>query len=505
MSTPSATSVIPGSVVKPMGFADIPVFDRVLLLQGPMGPFFADLARFFKLRGSRVVKVNFNAGDDHFYKLPDTLHFREHLSEWPAYFEEVLIEQRIDAIFLFGNCRSIHSSAIQIAQARGLRVFVFEEGYFRPQFITLEESGVNANSPLLEMSAEQVANLRPGRLAETADFHRSFSCRARQAFIYFCFGLFLAHRYPHYRHHKPFELAEAFRWLLAGARKWLYALTERRTIDEILQKPPGQYFLLPLQVGSDHQIEVHSQFGCMAELIEKVMRSFAKGAEADASLVIKHHPMERGHTHYGALIKRLAHEMGLSGRIHYIHDGRMPDLIKRARGVVVANSTTAMQSCYYGIPVIALSKAFYSNAGFTFQGGLDSFWTARIHVDHQAFMRFRTYVISKTQINFCFHAGKIPVRELRRMSSVQPPVAQEVQPRPEPALRPMPVPVVPQPQTSFEPVFSPMATLPQPMMASRVIHADFSKGSYAKTQPIYLARSAGSANENVHQSGVTLH
>ena len=42
---------------------DIPNYQRVLLLQGPIGPFFRRLARFLEERGTDVFKINFNAGN----------------------------------------------------------------------------------------------------------------------------------------------------------------------------------------------------------------------------------------------------------------------------------------------------------------------------------------------------------------------------------------------------------------------------------------------------------
>ena len=45
----------------------IPNYRRVLLLQGPIGPFFRRLARFLEQHGTDVFKINFNAGDALFY------------------------------------------------------------------------------------------------------------------------------------------------------------------------------------------------------------------------------------------------------------------------------------------------------------------------------------------------------------------------------------------------------------------------------------------------------
>ena len=40
---------------------------RVLLLQGPMGPFFARFARFLDAHDQQVRKINFTGGDALFY------------------------------------------------------------------------------------------------------------------------------------------------------------------------------------------------------------------------------------------------------------------------------------------------------------------------------------------------------------------------------------------------------------------------------------------------------
>ena len=119
---------------------------HALLLQGPVGPFFTRLARELVREGVGVTKVNFNAGDALFYRGPGAVAFRRPAEEWPA-FARALIEQRgIDAVFLFGDCRPMHVQAVAIARELGIPVWVFEEGYLRPHFITLEEHGVNGYS-----------------------------------------------------------------------------------------------------------------------------------------------------------------------------------------------------------------------------------------------------------------------------------------------------------------------------------------------------------------------
>ena len=46
------------------------VAKNILLLQGPVGYFFSDLYQHLKQNGAKkVIKINFNAGDDLFYKM----------------------------------------------------------------------------------------------------------------------------------------------------------------------------------------------------------------------------------------------------------------------------------------------------------------------------------------------------------------------------------------------------------------------------------------------------
>jgi capsular polysaccharide export protein len=121
---------------------------RTLLLQGPMGPFFERLAGALRSHGQQVWKVNFNAGDDWFHRGERVIQFREPMDQWPGRLRRLIAELRLDAIVLFGQSRHMHQAAIAEAQALGVTIFVFEEGYVRPDYVTLEVGGVNAASPL---------------------------------------------------------------------------------------------------------------------------------------------------------------------------------------------------------------------------------------------------------------------------------------------------------------------------------------------------------------------
>ena len=122
-------------------------------------------------------------------------------------------------------------------------------------------------------------------------------------------------------------------------------------------------------------------------------------------LVLKHHPMDRGHRDYTQLIRRAARAAGCDQRVVYCHDQHMPTILPHCRGVVVINSTTGLAAIGFGRPTKATGEAVYDMPGLTFQGSLDQFWgEARDHApDRDLYERFRAELIATTQINGNFY------------------------------------------------------------------------------------------------------
>jgi capsular polysaccharide export protein len=383
-------------------FAELARYRRVLLLQGPNGPFFARLGNYLSARASEVVKVNFNGGDDLFYRKGEIVRFTQPMVLWEAFLRNVLAQRRIDAIVVFGSSRRQHRIAALVAQSLDIAFWAFEEGYIRPDYITLEKGGVNAESPLASLTAADT--LRGGRPVKLRRFRHAFLRMAWYSFWYFAAGRFGARCYPHYRHHRPFGLRELANWVRAGYRKPLYWWQERRLRQRLLADDNPPFFLVATQVYNDSQIRVSSPWGRMEAFIEWTIHSFAEHAPADSLLVIKHHPMDRGHTDYGRLIVACAERFGVPGRIVYVHDAHLPSLLRRCMGLVTVNSTTGLQALFHGVPVIALGRCLYAKPGLTFQGPLDAFWNAPGAVDMRVYTRFRHYLVRASQINSSFYA-----------------------------------------------------------------------------------------------------
>ncbi|MBX3684613.1 MAG: capsular biosynthesis protein [Rhodocyclaceae bacterium] len=378
---------------------------RILLLQGPIGPFFGELARFLLVNGREVTKVHLNGGDAWFYDLPGAVDFKLSPDHWPHFIDNLISSRRIDAIVLFGDCRPYHRAASLRARMRSVPVFVFEEGYIRPNYVTFESGGVNGFS----MLPRSLALLRtlPAPLPEPRPVKAPFSRLARYAMTYYLAGRLRRGEYPNYRHHKPFEIyPEMWYWVRAGLRKHLYRVVERKIQARLTGVLAGKFFLVPLQVYNDSQVRHHSDFRSVRAFIAQVLNSFARSAPDDCHLVFKHHPMDRGHRDYGRQIREQAEEAGLSNRVLYIHDQHLPSLLKAARGVVVINSTVGLSALFHGAPVKVLGRCIYDLPGLTHQGKLESFWQQPEKASREFFGRYRDYLVHFTQVNGSFYSGE---------------------------------------------------------------------------------------------------
>ena len=139
-------------------------YDDILLLQGKMGTFFCRFATFLMGQGKRVHKVNFNAGDALFYRHKDKMsNFRGRQSEFDDFLTKLINDKQLTAVVCFNDCRPYHEIARQVCGRLGVAFFVFEEGYLRPDYITLEEHGINAYSrlDLTLIDTVQKANDKP--------------------------------------------------------------------------------------------------------------------------------------------------------------------------------------------------------------------------------------------------------------------------------------------------------------------------------------------------------
>lgn len=378
---------------------------RILLLQGPLGPFFRRFAEDLSRLNTQVIKVNFNAGDELFY--PEGINFTAPLSEWPAFLRDLLHNHQIDLIALFGDCREIHMQAKAVAEDVGVDIYAFEEGYLRPNHITLEHKGVNGYSRLGRLAQMYLQHHQDEETPAppVVEVGKTYWYAVAWAILYYLAAAIGRYRFPHYQHHRPLTILEAWPWVRGTWRKHWFKHQERGIFERLTGELAQRYFLVPLQVHNDFQISHHSPYQQIEEFIEEVIRSFAQHAPADTFLVLKQHPFDRGYKDYQPLISRLCAELGIQEQVYYIHDQYLPALLLNARGVVVINSTVGLSAVEELRPVKVCGEAVYNIPQLTLQIPLDEFWLAAqdFEANPNDVNQYLTYLCHQTQHNGSFY------------------------------------------------------------------------------------------------------
>jgi capsule polysaccharide modification protein KpsS len=371
---------------------------HLLLLQGPAGPFFARVAEQLRAAGARVTKVNFNGGEDLYYRAPGVVRFRGALEDWPAFFERLVHEQAVNGVVVFGDCRPVHRAAIERARHLGVEVFVFEEGYLRPDFVTLEKGGVNGHSSVPRDPGHFKGKpLEPQ--PEPVPIKHAFIKSALHTICYASAAALLKSRYPHYRHHRDIRpLPQARLWFKGSVRRALHTLRDRTLAKRLEARDMPPYFFVPLQVHLDSQLS-HSPYATVNAFIREVVKSFAEHAPKDHVLVLKLHPMDRPYSDYSTDVEALRLEHGLGQRLLYTDVINLPAALRGARGTIVINSTVGLSSLMHGTPVKCLGQAIYDLPGLTHQGSLAEFFRTPAAVDRELCQRFRQWLLEQNQLN----------------------------------------------------------------------------------------------------------
>ncbi|WP_415183560.1 hypothetical protein [Phaeovulum sp.] len=353
---------------------------RVLLLQGPVGPFFSRLQETLEGSGHEVRRVCFHAGDRVFAPRNNRILFNGGADAWREWINGYLTATQIDCIILFGAERPIHQIARAVAQRLGIRVIALEEGYLRPGFVTIEDGGNNATSPIAgclpppDFIADDAAS------APATDY-RSLRVMGWYSTVHYVLRTFSQTSRRKQLFHRRFSaLPEIFRWGRNGWRRILHANQNLATIQKLLEHHDGKYFLVPLQVSADANLQAAAAGWCSARLIRETLSSFAKHANPQARLVFKIHPLERGHVTHAPLINATAATLGVAGRVDVVDTGSLGLLARHSAGMITINSTSGLSAIHHGTPLLVIGRAIYANPELAICANgapnFDAFWAA---------------------------------------------------------------------------------------------------------------------------------
>lgn len=351
-----------------------------LMLQGLATPFFKTLTYHLLKTGCKVHKVNYCGGDWFFNKgsaSTNTNHTGSQ-TELAALYNTLIQQHSITDIILFGDCRPIHKIAINVAREAKVPVHVFEEGYTRPGWITMEQGGTNDRSPLprtAEAIRAQLAN--PSILAappRKAPLPNPMGPRVRMDLLFHAANIIGFPFFRGYKTHRPAKVSdELLGWISRFRRKYKYGAPNKDLITHY-EQGHGQYYLVPLQLNSDYQIREHSEYASVPDFVSEVTASFAKHAPKNTKLLFKSHPLDNGMIDYRNFIAMSGLQNNVADRLDYIEGGDLPKLLEKATGTVMINSTVGYNALQTGTPLKVMGRALYNIEGLAAQDTLDTFW-----------------------------------------------------------------------------------------------------------------------------------
>ena len=388
---------------------------RVLLLQGPAGPFFHRLALALDARGTTVDRVRFNPGDVMFCRaMPGGGHlydYREGRDVWADWLDAHLRATPTDAIVLFGAERPQHSIAREVAGALGVPIVSLEEGYVRSGYVTVERGANNWRSPLagkLPPGRMRGVRAKPLRVTPRGWWDTGFWWMVRWGWLYFGWrNLAKRRRQSELFHKSRPSLREVPLWL---RNAWRRLTRHDRIVGRLLTDLKGEFDLVPLQVADDAQLADAARGWSNRRLIVAAIASFAAHAPAERHLVFKVHPLERGHTSDHRVVRRVAAMHGVADRVHCIMSGPLGPVTRAARGMIVINSTSGLTAIAERKPLLVLGNAIYRNPALARCGdgprSLDPFWTDDYRGDERVARHYQPWLIRRALVPGDYYHGR---------------------------------------------------------------------------------------------------
>jgi capsular polysaccharide export protein len=380
-----------------------------LFLQGPHGPWFHRLGNLLRTVGVGVSRVGFNLGDRVFWPGPGYIAFQDPHTEWPDRCAQIIDQLGVTDLVLYGDTRPIHAQAVAIAKARGITVHVFEEGYLRPYWISYERGGSNGHSRLMSMTLAEMEEALARIDQDLPDTPAIWGDMRQHMFwgaIHHAFVALGHRRYRNFRPHRALTVTQEFRLYLKRLVLMPLHRLERRLATRRIRCGGFPYHLAILQLEHDASFRNHSPFASMTEFIAMVLQGFAEGAPRHHHLVFKAHPLEDGRTPLLPEIRRLAAQLGVADRVHFVRGGKLAELLNDARSAVTVNSTAGQQALWRGLPLRTFGAAVYAKPEFVSTQPLEQFFAAPTRPDSRSYRKYRQYLIETSQVVGGYYSAK---------------------------------------------------------------------------------------------------
>lgn len=378
---------------------------KLLLLQQHPSTFAKALADALARRGAEVVRVTVSLGDWLSWAPRPARAYRGRLGGFSHYVRQLILEEHVTALVVCGDRCPYNRIGIAVMRDLGRDVFVYENGYLRPDWITLERFGMVGFSHFPNDPARIRALAAAGlpRVDERLRYPHRFFTEAWIDVLHTLSQTFCPVFYPFYDSgridHPLADYLHHLAKLLGGA----LAPPPERALAHIVDRHPRGWFVVPLQVQGDYQIRDSGRYASIGDFIREVVASFARHAPEEVGLVFREHPLDSRIRDWGRSVRTAAAAAGVSERVFMTAGGPLAPQLDGAAGVVTINSSAGLEALSRGLAVKTMGAAIYDVAGLTFQGRLDDFWRAPTAPDPSLLEDFLRLLAASIQVKGDFY------------------------------------------------------------------------------------------------------
>ena len=335
---------------------------KVLLLQGPVGPFFKNLQIQLETNNINTKRITFHAADALFSYRSKTVRFKRCAFEWKQWLRTELKLGKYDCVVLFGSERPAHLIAREVALGIGCPVIALEEGYLRSGFITCELSHNNeSQSRFMHWQSSGTINDRSVRPHKS--YKNSLGMIALWSAVYYFIREVTQHTGDTELHHRKTSgiIKETISWICHFIRRKIAKYTERNLIKSLFENYEQNYILVPLQVPTDIQMQRHARGWNNERLVSECLRALQNNA-GNQSIVFKTHPLDQNSHKLEKMIKIEAKALGVNQAVFIVKSSNLSELTQHSSGMIVINSTSAFSALHHNKPVLVLGDAIYRHS-----------------------------------------------------------------------------------------------------------------------------------------------
>jgi capsular polysaccharide export protein len=247
-----------------------------------------------------------------------------------------LEHQSIDLMLFWNGANNVER---EVCVDLNISAYFFENGYFSNTF-QAQRKGVNCDAEFVKLGLREFLNFKyvMSRLEEVDYKPVEVKVSALKRFIYRSFDK---------EYNRIFIKAILYNYRLKKAKRRF----EKNEEDRIDFKKIGKYIFFPLQVNSDTQIILNSDFNSMYDALEKTLPQLL---QSGYKVILKEHPFEVEKVDYSKFVD--------NNNVFLVKKCNLDMLINKSEFVVNINSSVGLQAIENYKKVLVLGKSMYNNS-----------------------------------------------------------------------------------------------------------------------------------------------